>query len=332
MVKTTKFIIASPQHDLVMCARAAAQAANIDSIITVSSSQNVQNKLDSAVSNIVLWDIAAERQDISWASNMRNRYDLNIVYTSFDRTPPAILMRHPQDYFISRPAIFTSTTTARYTDSLKVLLTGVQCNRTTISSRDIARAVPVYGRQKIVVIASSTGGTTALEEIIKRLPQDSPPIVIVQHMPGGFTKLFADRLDALYPQEVIEAETGDLLMRGRILLAPADRHIKLVKHQSHIAVDCFVGQRIHGVMPAADVLFDSVAELVGGNAVGVVLTGMGNDGAAGLKRMHVAGCTNIGQDEDSSVVYGMAKAAKGMGAIHYELPLTDIAAKIMQLV
>jgi two-component system chemotaxis response regulator CheB len=120
-------------------------------------------------------------------------------------------------------------------------------------------------------------------------------------------------------------------MHGKILLAPADRHMRLVQKQDKLAVECFVGDRIHGVMPAADVLFESVAEVVKNRAVGVILTGMGSDGARGLLQMRNAGCKNIGQNEASCVVYGMPKAAYDIGAINYVLPLNQIADGIMRL-
>ena len=332
MATGVRLITATSQHELVTCVRTAfARKPYIESIISVVRPKEAENRLDRRNINILLWDLNFERHDISWVNLVRNNYDLHIIYTSFDSTPSAILTQNSKDTFISKPALFTAGTAARYADAVEKAVESITRQQRPISMRDMAKMVSVNDKQKIVAIASSTGGTNALEDIIRQLPVNAPPIVIVQHMPGGFTKLFADRLDGLYKHEVKEAETGDFLMRGRILLAPADRHIKLVKKQGKIAVECYVGMRIHGVMPAADILFDSVADLVKSNAVGVVLTGMGNDGAKGLMHMRNVGCKNIGQNEATCVVYGMPKAAKDMGAIDYELPLFKIADKIMEL-
>jgi len=200
-----------------------------------------------------------------------------------------------------------------------------------LSMRDLLKTVDNNFKQKIIAIGSSTGGTNALEALLKALPENMPPLVVVQHMPSGFTKLFADRLNAIYKQDIKEAQTGDYLMRGRLLLAPADKHMKVIRRNGKLAVECFIGNRIHGVMPAADVLFESVADVVKSEAVGVILTGMGNDGARGLLKMKQTGCKVIGQDEASCIVYGMPKAAKDIGAVHYELPLDQIPEMMMHL-
>lgn len=327
-----RLITATAQHELVTCVRAAfGRKPYIESIISVVRPKEAENKLDRKSINVLLWDLNFERHDIAWVNLIRNNFDLHILYTSFESTPAAILTQNSKDAFISKPALFTALTASRYAASMEKAVESFSRQQRPVPMRDMVKMVNVNDRQKIIAIASSTGGTNALEDVIRKLPVDSPPIVIVQHMPSGFTKLFAERLDGLYKQEVKEAESGDYLMRGRILLAPADQHIRLVRKQGKIAVECFVGARIHGVMPAADILFDSVADIVKSNAVGVVLTGMGNDGARGLMQMRNVGCKNIGQNEATCVVYGMPKAAKDMGAIDFELPLFKIADKIMEL-
>ncbi|MCL2664738.1 MAG: CheB methylesterase domain-containing protein [Defluviitaleaceae bacterium] len=196
--------------------------------------------------------------------------------------------------------------------------------------KDLNRMVTEFN--KIIAMASSTGGTEALEKIFRALPVDVPPVVVVQHMPSGFTKLFADRLNANHALEIKEAADGDYLMKGRVLLAPADYHMKLVRQCGKLGVRCFTGTKVHGVMPAADVLFESVADISRKNAVGVVLTGMGADGARGLMMMHSQGAKTIGQDKASCVVYGMPKVAKDIGAVDFELPLDQIANKIKMLI
>jgi two-component system chemotaxis response regulator CheB len=183
-------------------------------------------------------------------------------------------------------------------------------------------------RSPVIAMAASTGGTEALEKVLRGLPPAIAPTLIVQHMPTGFTKLFADRLDTICPMEVREAKDGDVLKPGLALVAPADLHMELVKYGANLCVRCFAGKKLHGVMPSADILFDSVERVMKDRAIGVILTGMGADGASGLLKMRRAGAATIGQDKLSSIVYGMPKAAAEMGAVEHELPLDRIADKI----
>jgi two-component system chemotaxis response regulator CheB len=168
---------------------------------------------------------------------------------------------------------------------------------------------------QILAIAASTGGTEALKYLLSQMPAAIPGTVIVQHMPPLFTKSFADSLNKVAPFEVREAKEGDLVSPGLALLAPGNYHMELRRRGAQYFVHLQQAPLLHGVRPAADILFDSVAEHVGGNAVGVILTGMGRDGAAGLKKMREVGSYNFAQDEASCVVFGMPKEAIALGAI-----------------
>jgi len=183
---------------------------------------------------------------------------------------------------------------------------------------------------KVVAIGASTGGVEALETLMARFPMNIPPVVLVIHMPVGFTKLFAARLDTLLKYTVKEAQTGDILTRNQILIAPAGKHMKVVNKDGRLVVECFVGPKVQSVIPSADVLFESVAENIRHNAIGVILTGMGADGARGLLKMREKGAVTIGQDRETSAIYGMPKVAFEMGAVQYQLPLGKIADKIFQ--
>jgi two-component system chemotaxis response regulator CheB len=185
---------------------------------------------------------------------------------------------------------------------------------------------------KIIAIGSSTGGTEALKEVLNRMPSNSPGIVCVQHMPAGFTKAFADRLNTTAQIEVREGKDGDPVHPGLALIAPGDYHMVLRRDGARYLVRLKKGPQVWHQRPAVDVLFKSVADFAGNNACGVVLTGMGKDGAAGCKLMKEAGSINIAQDEKTSVVYGMPKAAYETGCVDYVLPLFDIAAKIVEVV
>jgi two-component system chemotaxis response regulator CheB len=185
---------------------------------------------------------------------------------------------------------------------------------------------------KIVAIGASTGGTEAIKEVLVRLPATVPGIVIVQHMPPRFTTSFAERLNSLCAFEVREAADGDSVYPGRCLIAPGNFHMLLRRSGARYYVNVKTGPLVHHQRPAVDVLFRSVAKSAGKNAVGVILTGMGADGAEGMLQMKQAGAYTIGQDENSCVVYGMPKAAYELGAVQKVLPLDKIAGEIMRWV
>lgn len=185
------------------------------------------------------------------------------------------------------------------------------------------------GRSKsIIAIGASTGGTEAIYKILKKFPVDMPGTVIVQHMPPVFTGLYAERLNRECTVEVKEAKTGDRILPGRVLIAPGDSHIRIKKIGSGYMVEQVYGDRVNGHCPSVDVLFYSVAQQAGKDSIGVILTGMGNDGAAGLLAMRTAGAQTIGQDETSCVVYGMPKVAFETGSVQEQMPLERIAARL----
>ena len=184
---------------------------------------------------------------------------------------------------------------------------------------------------KVLAIGASTGGTKALEEILTVLPGACPGTVIVQHMPEHFTRAFAQRLDSLCEPEVREAQNGDGLFPGRVLIAPGDRHLLLRRSGARFHVEVKAGPPVSRHRPSVDVLFRSVARSAGVNAVGALLTGMGKDGARGLLEMREAGAATISQDEATSIVYGMPREAHAIGASVYSLPLGEIAAALLQL-
>jgi two-component system chemotaxis response regulator CheB len=185
---------------------------------------------------------------------------------------------------------------------------------------------------KILAVGASTGGTEAIKEVLVRLPASVPGIVVVQHMPPRFTTAFAERLDSLCAFEVKEGADGDSVYPGRCLIAPGNFHMLLRRSGARYYVNVKTGPMVHHQRPAVDVLFRSVSQAAGRNAVGVVLTGMGADGAEGLRLLRESGAYTIGQDEASCVVYGMPKAAFEAGGVMKVLPLEQIAGEIMRRV
>lgn len=181
----------------------------------------------------------------------------------------------------------------------------------------------------IIALGASTGGTEALEQVIREFPADMPPVVIVQHMPAGFTKLYAERLNRTCTINVKEAEDGDRLQKGLIIIGAGERQMRVLKDSKGYYISSKPGEKVSGHCPSVDVLFTSVSESVGKNAIGAILTGMGRDGADGLKRMRDKGAFTIGQDKDSCVVYGMPMEAYKIGAVQVQAPLNQIAGIIM---
>ncbi len=183
---------------------------------------------------------------------------------------------------------------------------------------------------RVIVIGTSTGGTQALEYLFTQLPRTAPPIVVVQHMPEHFTAAFAKRLDGICQVTVKEAAHNDRALPGVVLIAPGGKHMLLQRSGAQYRVDVKDGPLVSRHRPSVDVLFRSSAQTAGANAVGIILTGMGDDGAHGMKEMHDAGALTIAQDEASCVVYGMPKEAIKLGAVDGILPLSAIPQLIMQ--
>jgi two-component system chemotaxis response regulator CheB len=185
---------------------------------------------------------------------------------------------------------------------------------------------------KIIAIGASTGGTQALTKIIEELPENIPGTVVVQHMPPVFTKMFADRLNSISKVSVKEAENGDIIANGKVYIAPGGLQMRILKRSGYFEIECTRGEPVNGHSPSVDVLFESVAKNAGSNAIGVVLTGMGRDGANGLLKMRQAGAKTFAQDEESSLIFGMPKEAYKCGGAQNLVNLDDIAKTIISYI
>lgn len=184
--------------------------------------------------------------------------------------------------------------------------------------------------EKMIAIGASTGGTEATLEILKKLPANIPGILIVQHMPAGFTRMYAERLDRLCSFSVAEAKGGERVLPGTAYVAPGDKHMTIAKDARGYYIRCAAGEKVSGHCPSVDVLFRSVAQVAGKDAMGVILTGMGSDGAKGLLEMRKNGSYTFGQDKASAVVYGMPMVAFELGAVARQAPCSSIAGLIIQ--
>ncbi|MBH0201222.1 MAG: chemotaxis response regulator protein-glutamate methylesterase [Nitrospira sp.] len=201
--------------------------------------------------------------------------------------------------------------------------------RISSSESDASRTAMIKTTDTIIAIGSSTGGTEAVKEVLERLPPNTPPILITQHMPERFTKTWADRLNSLSRIVVKEAQDGDSVLPGHALVAPGSYHMTLLRSGARYTVRINQDPPVNRHRPSVDVLFASVAQYAGANAVGVILTGMGGDGAKEMLTMKQAGAFTIAQDEASCVVFGMPKEAIKMGGVDKVLPLDDIAGAIL---
>ncbi len=184
---------------------------------------------------------------------------------------------------------------------------------------------------QIIAIGASTGGTEALKAVLTKMPVNSPGIVVVQHMPANFTTAFAERLNGLCPMSVKEAKNNDSVTQGTVLIAPGNYHMLLRRSGARYYVEVKDGPMVHHQRPAVDVLFRSAAQVAGANAIGVILTGMGADGAAGMLEMKKAGARTVAQDENSCVVFGMPKEAIKLGGADRVLPLDQIAGELVRM-
>jgi two-component system chemotaxis response regulator CheB len=189
----------------------------------------------------------------------------------------------------------------------------------------------VQTTEKVVVVGASTGGTEALKVFLEALPQDAPGMVIVQHMPEHFTRAFADRLDTTCAVSVKEAEENDTVIRGRVLIAPGNKHTLLKRSGARYYVEVKEGPLVSRHRPSVDVLFRSAARYAGANAIGLIMTGMGDDGAKGMKEMKEQGAFTIAQDEETCVVFGMPKEAIKVGGVDKVVPLEAMAGMVARL-
>ncbi|MBI2381810.1 MAG: chemotaxis response regulator protein-glutamate methylesterase [Gammaproteobacteria bacterium] len=237
--------------------------------------------------------------------------------------------------FIAKPKLGIQAGLEAYAETIaeKIRAAAQAHPRPIAPAPPASRASPAQagfvGTEKVLMIAASTGGTEAIREVLQGLPPDAPGILIAQHMPPGFTRSFAQRMDRLTGLTVREAQGGERLLPGHVYIAPGDAHLCLARSGANYVTELSQAPPVNRHRPSCDVLFDSAARTAGANAFGLILTGMGKDGAAGLLAMRQAGAWTLAQDEASCVVYGMPKEAAQIGAACDIAPLEQIAERLL---
>lgn len=319
---------------------------------TASDPYVAVDKIRKTVPDVIILDVEMPRMDgITFLRKIMTQHPIPVlICSSLAETGSETALR-ALEYgavdIIAKPKIgiqkFIEESRIRICDAVKavsaakvVLLQRDDRKRPSAKLTADAILAPPGGRamikttDKIVAVGASTGGTVALRTFLESIPQDGPGIVIVQHMPENFTKTFSERLNALCSINVKEAENGDSIIRGRALIAPGNRHMLIKRNGARYYVEIKDGPLVSRHRPSVDVLFRSAAEYAGANVVGVIMTGMGDDGARGMLEMKHAGAYNIAQDEKSCVIFGMPNEVIKLGAVDSVLPLDLISGAVLK--
>ena len=310
------------------------------------------NKIRERTPDVIMLDIEMPRMDgLTFMRKIMTQHPIPIVVCSALTTAGAEATMRAMELgaveIVAKPQVgtkrFLEESSARITDAVRgasqarLDLLGLSLGRPVEPKRSADAVIPRRSKtmlrttDRVIALGASTGGTEAIRVVLSAMPADCPGLVIVQHMPPQFTTNFAARLNQLVTIEVKEAEDGDAVIYGRALIAPGDRHMALRRSGARYHVQLLDGPLVSRHRPSVDVLFRSVAENAGPNAVGVLMTGMGDDGANGLLEMREAGARTVAQDEASSVVFGMPAVAIARGAAEQVWPLSQIAERVTAL-
>ncbi len=289
--------------------------------------------------DVMTLDINMPQMDgIDFLSKLLPQYQLPVVVVSSISGRVFDALNAGAVDFVTKANLKDEAERRRFISELTAKIKIASIAKVTRKHTASAAGLPLPGREiakpsasGIIAIGASTGGTEATQTILQGLGRDLPGIVVVQHMPPVFTRLYAERLNAICSMEVKEAENGDTILPGRVLIAQGGLHMRVArKAMGGLFVECAEGEKVSGHCPSVDVLFSSIAKLKGLKSIGIILTGMGSDGAKGLLEMKKAGARTLGQDKQTCVVYGMPAVAEKIGAVELQLPIQDIAGKVYE--
>jgi two-component system chemotaxis response regulator CheB len=314
----------------------------IEVVATATDPFDARDKIMETSPDVMVCDVVMPRMNgLEFIRRLLPQYPIKVVVVSSISEAVLDAMNAGAVDFVAKPDLTIGRTSRHFTDELiekikvaadaKTFINGAS---TSVKPKPSAPDPETCCNptKRLIAIGASTGGTEAIFEVLSQLPPTVPGILIVQHIPPEFSRMFAERLDKLLPLNVREARNGDYVEPGHVLIAPGDKHIVVKKLGSRLRVEVAPGEKVNGHCPSVDVLFHSVSRQCAADSVGVILTGMGNDGAAGLLAMRQNGARTIGQDEETSIVYGMPRVAYEIGAVERQVPLSGVAGAIMQFI
>ncbi len=309
---------------------------SIEIVATAVDAYDARDKILKYRPDVMTCDIQMPRMDgIEFIKQLLPQYSLPVIIISTISDAVFDAMNAGAVDFITKPTAYSPEDVEKFVNELvykiKISSNATVIINNTVTSNTIEVEKADIHTDRIIAIGASTGGTEAISQIITALPVNVPGILIVQHIPPVFSRMFAERLDGSSPLEVKEAQNGDYLAPGKVIIAPGNQHMRIKRIAGKYKIECFEGAKVNGHCPSVDVLFESVAKAAGDNAIGIILTGMGYDGAKGLLEMRKKGARTIGQDEKTSVVYGMPKVAYNIGAVEKQLPLERINASLLSM-
>ncbi len=301
---------------------------DIEVIAKASDPFEARDKILTCEPDVMLCDVEMPKMNgIEFIKRLLPQYSLPVIVVSGATEAVFDAMDAGAVDFVAKPNNKTATNMQMFIQELIIKIKIAASSH--VAKREIVPAIKnaseiEFPKNKIIAIGASTGGTEALYNILMQLPANIPGIVIVQHIPPVFSRMFAERMDNQTALRVKEAETGDIVEAGTVLIAPGDQHLRIKRIGDKYKAEVFEDKKVNGHCPSVDVLFDSVSKEAADNAVGIILTGMGYDGAKGLLSMRRKRARTIGQDEKSCVVYGMPKVAFDIGAVEKQVSLSNI--------
>ena len=309
---------------------------NLEVIGTASDPYIAWEKIQRLKPDVLTLDVEMPRMDgLTFLEKLMTAHPMPVVMVSSLTEKGCETTLHALELgamdFVAKPKIDLETNTVVLADEIIDKLKTAAKGRVRPAARPVQSQALIKSTHKVLAIGGSTGGTEALREVLTALPADSPGVVVVIHMPEGFTRSYAQRLDGICEIRVKEAAEGDRILPGHALIAPGNYHMKVCRSGASYVVHIESGDPVNRHRPSVDVLFDSCARYLGPNAVGAILTGMGNDGAKGLLAMRKSGAHTLAQDEASCVVFGMPKEAIALDAAEEILPLSSIAERMLSL-
>ncbi len=314
---------------------------NVEVVATAPDAYVARDKIILLDPDVIILDIEMPRMDgLTFLEKLMKKYPKPVVIfsslsTKGSETALRALELGAVEVVSKSDLNIMNTSSDEFIERFKQII--YTAYRANIKKQDHLKASLSYHREKIkvldkiIVIGASTGGTEAIKNILSKLPKKFPPIIIVQHMPPYFTKRFAERLDEFCHLKVWEAEDNELIAPGQVFVAPGNYHVLIEERNSKYYISLSSGPRINFQRPSVDILFKSAARTLKDKAIGILLTGMGKDGAKGLLEMKEAGAVTIAQDKTSCTIYGMSEEAVRLGAADYELDLFDIPEKMIDL-